>query len=153
MNLQYAVYKPNKKCTGCAFSFNLSEDKKSFWINAVQQGSYNENATTANKGTFKENAKNPEKSISVKLNQTELGGVIAGIRTFSPWDTFHTYVKDSSEIKTQIKLGIWERPNNPKGDAMSLSIVQGEKKFGIALEKGEAEVLRIKMEQAVLEME
>ena len=150
--MQYALYKGNSKNTGNAFGFSLAKDKKSFWINAVNQFSYNESSSSTNKASFKGNAKNPEKSISIKVNTTELGGLIAALKTFGTWDTVHTYQKDGNKVMTSIKMGVWKREGNPKGDAMSLSVNSGAKKFGIALEKGEIEVLRILMEYSVLEI-
>ena len=150
--MQYTLYKGNSKNTGNAFGFSLSKDKKSFWINAVNQFSYDENSTSTNKASFKGNSKNPDKSISIKVNVTELGGLIAALKTFGTWDTVHTYQKDGNKIMTSIKMGVWKRENNPKGDAMSLSINSGPKKFGIALEKGEIEVIRILMETSVIDL-
>lgn len=150
--MQYTLYKGNSKNTGNAFGFSLSKDKKSFWINAVNQFSYDENSTSTNKASFKGNSKNPDKSISIKVNVTELGGLIAALKTFGTWDTVHTYQKDGNKIMTSIKMGVWKRENNPKGDAMSLSINSGPKKFGIALEKGEIEVIRILMETSVVDL-
>lgn len=150
--MQYTLYKGNSKNTGNAFGFSLSKDKKSFWINAVNQFSYDENSTSTNKASFKGNSKNPDKSISIKVNVTELGGLIAALKTFGTWDTVHTYQKDGNKIMTSIKMGVWKRENNPKGDAMSLSINSGPKKFGIALEKGEIEVIRILMETSIIDL-
>lgn len=150
--MQYALYKGNSKNTGNAFSFSISKDKKSFWINAVNQVSWDEKSTKTNKASFKGNAKDPEKSISIKINVTELGGIISAIKRFEPWDTVHSYQKEGDRVTTSIKLGIWKRENNPKGDALSLSITSGIKKFGIAIEKGEAEVIRALAEHAIIEM-
>jgi len=150
--MKYPLYKGNAKNTGNAFSFSLSKDKKSFWINAVNQFSYNENSTSPNKASFKGNSKNPEKSISIKVNATELGGMVAALKSFGTWDTVHSYQKDGDKITTSIKMGVWKRENNPKGDAMSLSVSSGSKKFGIALEKGEIEVVRILMEASIIEL-
>lgn len=150
--MQYTLYKGNSKNTGNAFGFSLSKDKKSFWINAVNQFSYDENSTSTNKASFKGNSKNSDKSISIKVNTTELGGLIAALKTFGTWDTVHTYQKDGNKVMTSIKMGVWKRESNPKGDAMSLSVTSGPKKFGIALEKGEIEVIRILMETSVIEL-
>ncbi len=150
--MKYSLYKGNAKKTGNAFSFSLSKDKKAFCINAVNQFSYNENSPSTNKASFKGNAKNPEKSISIKINATELGGMVAALKSFGAWDTVHTYQKDGNKVTTSIKLGVWKRENNPKGDAMSLSINSGPKKFGIALEKGEIEVIRVLMEASIVEL-
>lgn len=150
--MNYPIYKGNKKNTGNAASFQLSNDKKSFWLKAVNQFSWDENKPGQNKASFKENAKNPEKSINVKLNVTELGGIIFALKNWEPWDTVHKYEKGGQNITTHIKVGVWNRPDHPKGDAMSIGVSQGEKKFSVALEKGEIEVVRILMEHAIVEM-
>lgn len=150
--MNYPIYKGNKKNTGNCASFQLSNDKKSFWIKAVNQFSWDENKPGQNKASFKENVKNPEKAIAIKMNVTELGGIIFALRNWEVWDTVHKYEKDGKNIQTSIKIGVWNRPDNPKGDAMSLSIVQGERRFGVALEKGEIEVVKLMMETAIIEM-
>lgn len=150
--VNYPIYKGNKKNTGNCASFQLSNDKKSFWIKAVNQFSWDESKPGQNKASFKENARNPDKSISVKVNPTELGGIIFALDNWEPWETVHKYEKNGQNFTTSIKIGVWNRPDNPKGNAMSLSITQGEKKFGVALEKGELKVVKIMMESAVVEM-
>ena len=72
MIVQY--YKPNAKNTGCAFSFDIGANNKNqepcVYIRAVKQYSWNSKTRS---GSFSENAKNPEKSISIKLNEIEIG--------------------------------------------------------------------------------
>jgi hypothetical protein len=150
--MYYPIYKGNKKNTGNAASLQLSNDKKSFWLKAINQFSWDENKPGQNKASFKENAKNPNKSINVKLNITELGGIVHALKNWEPWDVVHKYEKGDQTITTHIKVGVWERKEHPKGNAMSIGISQGEKKFSVALEKGEMEVVRIFMENAVFEM-
>ena len=53
---------PNSKNTGAAFSFDLAKDKKGnavMYVSMIQQHSWNDKTKS---GSFKENAKNPEKS-------------------------------------------------------------------------------------------
>ena len=72
MIVQY--YKPNSKNTGCAFSFDIGANNKNqepcVYVRAIKQHSWNSKTRT---GSFSENAKNPEKSISIKLNEIEVG--------------------------------------------------------------------------------
>ena len=75
MIVQY--YKPNSKNTGCAFSFDIGANNKNqepcVYVRAIKQHSWNDKTRT---GSFSENAKDPDKSISIKLNEIEVGGFI-----------------------------------------------------------------------------
>ena len=66
MIVQY--YKPNSKNTGCAVSFDIGPNQKNkepcVFVRAIKQFSWNQDKRT---GSFSENSKNPDKSISLKL--------------------------------------------------------------------------------------
>ena len=69
--MQYNLYKPNSKSTGCAFSFKVIEKDKegnptkpTFLIQAIKQASWDSNRKT---GSFSANAKDPEKNIYCKI--------------------------------------------------------------------------------------
>ena len=82
MIVQY--YKPNSRNTGCAFSFDIGANNKNqepcVYIRAVKQYSWNDKSRS---GSFSENAKDPDKSISIKLNEIEVGGFIRAIEKYS----------------------------------------------------------------------
>ena len=65
MIVQY--YKPNSKNTGCAFSFDIGANNKNqepcVYVRAVKQYSWD---ASKRSGFFSGNAKDPEKSISIK---------------------------------------------------------------------------------------
>ena len=71
MSLQ--IYKPNAKNAGCACSFRFGVDIKSgepvVFINAIQQHSWDDNKKI---GSFSENRNDPDKSLTVKLNEVEV---------------------------------------------------------------------------------
>ena len=132
------LYKPNSKNTGNAFSFSMGvsgKDKEPcVYINAVQQHSWNDKTKT---GSFSENAKNPEKTISVKINEFEMGGFIRAIEEYSEFKAFHSY----EDNKTTINFGPYTKQDSSK--AFSLSVNKNSAlKFGIGIEMSEAYVLR-----------
>jgi hypothetical protein len=132
MIIQY--YKPNSSNTGCAFGFQLGTSNKSkepvVFMTAIQQFSWNEKTKN---GSFSENFKNPEKSISLKFNENEIGGFIYAIEQYSEFSAFHTY----EENKTAISFKPYTKKNGQK--AFSFSVTRNSaNKFGIGLEMSEA---------------
>lgn len=134
--MNFSLYKPNSKVTGCAFQFKLGQGKngeKTVYVSAIQQGSWNENTKT---GSFSENAKNPEKTVNIKLNVNELGGLLRAIRVYTEFSAFHSF----EENKTQISFKPYQKKDG--SDAFSFSISRnGNQKFGIGIELAEAEAL------------
>jgi hypothetical protein len=134
--MNYSLYKPNSKATGCAFQFKIGQGKtneKVLYVSAIQQASWNENTKT---GSFSENAKNPEKNINFKLTENEIGGMIYAIRNYSDFSAFHTF----DENKTQITFKPYTKQNDTKAFSFSVSR-NGNQKFGIGIELSEAETL------------
>ena len=134
-----AFYKPNSKNTGCAFSFQLSnKGQPTVYVNGIQQFSWNEQTKN---GSFSGNRENPEKTIAIKINENEIGGLIHAIRTYNEWKAFHSF----EENKTQIS---WTRYKKKDGvDAFSFSVSRnGNQKFGMGVELAEAETLRVFLE-------
>ena len=136
--MNYSLYKPNSKVTGCAFQFKVGQSKsneKTLYVSAIQQAGWNENTKT---GSFSENAKNPEKNLNIKLNENEIGGLLYAIRCYTEFSAFHTY----EENKTQISFKPYTKNNEAKTKAFSFSISRnGNQKFGIGIELAEAEAL------------
>ena len=97
MIVQY--YKPNSKNTGCAFSFDIGSNQKNnepcIYIRAIKQFSWNNERRT---GSFSENAKNPEKSISLKINEIEAGGFINAIENYCDFSAFHSFQDNKTSI-------------------------------------------------------
>ena len=86
------LYKPNSKNTGNAFGFRLGVQGKSeepcLYMTAIQQHSWNQKTRS---GSFSGNSKNPEKSLSVKFNESELGGFIYAIENYDKYNVFHSF--------------------------------------------------------------
>ena len=143
MNL--AFYKPNSKNLGCAFSFQLStKGPPTVYVNGIQQFSWNEQTKN---GSFYGNKDNPEKTIAIKLNETEIGGLIHAIRTYGDWKAFHSF----QENKTQISWNRYTKKDG--GQAFSFSISRnGNQKFGMGVELSEAETLRVFLENALVKI-
>ena len=152
--MQYQLYKPNLKNSGCAMSFQLGKEKDGspcFFVNSVLQARWNDQNKT---GSFKENAKNPEKSCVVKMNTNEAGEILSSIRSRIPVDFFHKTDKGS----TIIKFTPWDKDRKVKGHngdetykspAFGFTIIKGSSSFKIALEAGETEILAAFMEELI----
>ncbi len=143
--MQYNLYKPNTKNTGCAFSFKIitkdkegNPSKPTFLIQAIKQASWNSNKRT---GSFSANAKDPEKNIYCKINENEAGAIIDALEKYSEFSAYHTYNDD----KTTISLKPYQKNNGV--DAWSFGVVKNSTlKFGIGIEMGEARTLKTLLE-------
>lgn len=132
MIVQY--YKPNSKNTGCAFSFDIGSNQKNnepcIYIRAIKQFSWNNERRT---GSFSENSKNPEKSISLKINEIEAGGFINAIENYCDFSAFHSF----QDNKTSISFKPYSKKDGTK--AFSFGITRNSaNKFGIGVEMSEA---------------
>lgn len=131
--MSIAIYKPNAKNEGCACSFSIGQDGIVF-INAVQQFSWDE---ASKKGSFAENAKNKDKSVAVKLNEWEIGGLINAIDKVQEYKMFHKF----EDNQTSINFTVWEKKDNTK--AFGLSITRNSTdKFRLPIEMTEAQVIK-----------
>lgn len=143
--MQYNLYKPNSKNTGCAFSFKIVEKDKegnsckpTFLVQSIKQAGWD---AQKRNGSFSANSKNPEKNIFFKLNENEIGGILNSIERYSEFSAYHTYNDD----KTTISFKPYEKQNGTK--AFSLSVIKNSAlKFGIGIELGEARALKVLLE-------
>lgn len=100
------------------------------YVRAVRQYSWDQSKRT---GSFAKNAKNPETSVSIKLNETEIGGLINAIENYTEFSAYHSF----EDNKTQISFKPWKRDGRP--NAFSFGIVRNStNKFGIGVEMSEA---------------
>lgn len=147
--MKYSIYKPNASSSGCAMSLNISENNDLF-LNMVLQSSW-DNATKT--GSFKENAKNPDKTIAVKFNANEAGALINSIENYLPASFFHSY----EGRKLQIRFTPWTKnekdiaaainenktPPDPVR-AFGINVTRNSvDQFRMPIEIGEAYVLKI----------
>ena len=153
------IYKPNSKNTGHAFNFSIGSDQKTeepvVFMGAIKQSGWDNTKKT---GDFKNNAKNPEKSTTVKLGEFECGEIISSLKNRHEWGNFH----DFAENKTTIKFTPWDKPRtikfkNPKtnkyeekkitvpafGISISRTNDKGSQYYQLPLEPGEAEALKV----------
>jgi len=103
MNLQF--YKGNAKVTGTACSFQTKDT--SLFVNFIKQHSWNE---AKKLGSFRENAKNPEKTTVLKFNAVEAAGIVDAINRNAEYKFYHTapnsnamgkfcpYLRDNNQI-------------------------------------------------------
>ena len=132
MIVQY--YKPNAKNTGCAFSFDIGANNKNkepcVYVRAVKQYSWDGSKRT---GSFSGNAKDAEKSISIKLNEIEVGGFINAITNYKDFSAFHSY----EDNKTSISFKPYTKKDGT--EAFSFGVTRNStNKFGIGVEMSEA---------------
>lgn len=145
--MNFTIYKPNSKSTGSAFSFQLTKDNKNkaiLYVSMIQQYSWNDKSKN---GSFKENAKNSEKSATMKLSANEAGEILSSFKTRIPFLAFHR--KDSDT--TIIKFTPWDKKRKIKdqdGDtfydtpAFGINVTRNSAQtFRLPLEAGETEVL------------
>jgi hypothetical protein len=142
------IYKPQKNNAGCAVSFRMGVSGKSkeprVYVNAIMQYSWNEQTRN---GSFSENAKNPEKTVIIKLNEFELGGLINAIENYTEYKGFHSF----GDNKTAISFKPYNKQDGSK--AFSFSITKNSAlKFGVGLEAGEAYALREFLKDALLQI-
>ena len=130
------------KNTGCGFSFQCGRDSKSgavsLYIKSIQQHSWD---SEKRQGYFQQNVGNPDKNITVKFNEYEVGEFISALKLRREYSTFHSFGQD----KTSIKLVPWDKPvkNSDKtSPCFGLSFTRnGNQSFKISLEPGEVETL------------
>ena len=104
--MSLSLYKPNAKNTGSGFSFQLGINNKTqesvLYVKAIKQHSWDENKR---QGYFQKNIGNPDKNITIKFNEYEIGNLLYSLGSRNEYTTFHTFNED----KTSIKLSPWER--------------------------------------------
>lgn len=130
-------YKPNSKNTGSAFGFRIGIQGKSeepcLYMSAVKQHSWNSDKRS---GSFAESAKNPEKSISIKFNEAELGGFIYAVENYEKFGAFHSF----DDNKTAISFNPYTKNDGSK--AFSFTVTRNSaNKFGMGMEMSEAYLL------------
>lgn len=141
--MSLSIYKPNMKNTGCGFSFQCGRDNKSnnisLYVKAIQQHSWDDKKR---QGYFQQNVGDPEKNITLKFNEYEVGEFISAISTRREYSTFHSFGED----KTSIKLVPWDKPvknSSNVSPCFGLSLTRnGNQSFKISLEPGECEALK-----------
>ena len=140
--MSLSIYKPNSKNTGCGFSFQCGKDSKSkgaaLYVKSIQQYSWDSNKK---QGSFQGNVGDPEKNITVKFNEYEIGEFISALRRRAEYTTFHSFGDD----RTIIKLVPWDKPvrdSDNTSPCFGFTLTKnGSLVFKISLEPGEIEVL------------
>lgn len=147
------IYKPNSKNTGSAFTFSKTLDKKTgspvFYISAISQFSWNDDTKT---GSFSGNSKNPEKTINVKISESEAGSLISSFNSRYEYTAFHSYEGNNTTIKSTP----WDKKQKvSKYDTASKGFVDSEIEvpaFGMTLSKGKGNSIKIALEPGEVEL-
>ena len=155
--MKFTLYKPNAKNTGSAFTFDSTKDRNGkpvLFVSMILQHSWNDERKT---GSFKENAKNPEKSTTIKLTENEAGEFLSCMKTRIPFVGFHK----TEDKTTIIKLTPWDKnriiknkdgQETFKSPAWGLTITKNSSQFfKLPIEAGEAECLAILLEGYIKE--
>lgn len=145
--MSISLYKPNSKNAGCAFKFSIGNNKKKepvLYVSAIQQYSWDDSKKI---GSFSGNGDDPDKKISLKFSEFEVGGMISSFKNRNEYSSFHSY--DTN--KTSIKYTPWDKKAKvKKGDkeewvtlpAFGITFTRnGSQTFRIPLEPGEVENL------------
>ena len=83
--------------------------------------------------SFSENSKNPEKSISLKINEIEAGGFINAIENYCDFSAVHSF----QDNKTSISFKPYTKKDGT--EAFSFGVTRNSSnKFGIGVEMSEA---------------
>jgi|TARA_R100001460_G_scaffold17878_2_gene38092 hypothetical protein len=155
--MKFTLYKPNSKNTGAAFSFDLAKDKKNnavMYVSMIQQHSWNDKTKS---GSFKENAKNPEKSGTIKLSANEAGEILSSFKTRIPFVAFHRRNDDTTIIKftpwdKKRKIMVKDGEQWHETPAFGVSVTRNSSMtFKLPLEAGETEVLSELLKKYILE--
>lgn len=97
--MSYKLFKPNSKKTPERRSAStLAATKKEvrvLYVSAVLQAGWNSERKI---DSFKENAKNPQKTITTKLDEFEVGGMIFVINNLIEWKAYHKSEGGSTQI-------------------------------------------------------
>ncbi len=151
--MSISIYKPNSKNTGSGFSFQIGTSSKNnepaLFVKSILQSSWD---SQNRQGSFKGNLDNPDKNITVKFSEYEVGHMIHAMKTRCTYTTYHSYEED----RTNIKFQPWDKKakksmKNSNGQyedqwvevpAFSVSFVRnGNQNFVIGLEPGETETV------------
>lgn len=150
--MSISIYKPNSKNSGSGFSFQIGISKNqepALFVKSILQANWDSNKK---QGSFRENLDNPEKNITVKFSEYEVGHIIHAMRTRCTYTTYHSYESD----RTNIKFMPWEKKakksmKTEDGEwkdhwievpAFSISFIRnGNQNFVIGLEPGETETV------------
>lgn len=127
-NLQF--YKPNSSNKGSALSISLNPKDMGIYISFIRQYSWNGQTKT---GSFKENKDNPSAKKNIKLNDTEVSGIIRAIEKVDKWSSFHkfnnekgTSISFSPYIKEDQMLGFGLKVSDSKDSSFSIGFTNDE---------------------------
>jgi hypothetical protein len=108
-------YKPNSKNTGSAFQASLGRKNDELFFKIIKQVSWDDEKR---RGSFKENAVDPSKNLSVKLNAVEAASIIQSINTKSEFKAFHKSKNQTVIISFNLMMD--KNTNQEKGFSLRM---------------------------------
>lgn len=133
-----SIYKPNSSNKGHAAHFSFSPESKCVFVKLVKQSAWN---PQTKEGSFKQDSKDPTKSVSAKFSVAELGKFVNSFERRVPLNLYHQSDNGSSKIYLAPK-----QTKNDKGETncyFNLTISKGQDlNFFISIDEGEAVLLR-----------
>ena len=127
-NLQF--YKPNASNKGSAVSISFNPKDSGFYVSFIRQHSWNPETKT---GSFKENKNNPSAKKNIKLNDTEVCGIIRAIEKSEKWSSYHKYnngsgssISFSPYVKDDQMLGFGLKVSEGKDSSFSIGFTNDE---------------------------
>ena len=103
-------------------------------------------------GSFTENANNPDKSLTIKLNEVECGEFISAFENRHEYSAYH----DFDENKTSIKISPWDKKRkisvkDPKTKKYESKFIEVPA-FGLAIVRNGNQVYRIPLDPGEIVM-
>lgn len=140
------IYHPNKNNTGFACSFSQSDKDKTIFATLIKQSSWDLNKKI---GIFKDSKNDPKKNVNIKLELTEVAGILDCIDRNRPLSTMHDGEKHIKSIQFSPwmnKVPEGEKPTQ-KGYSFSITVTDKEdstskNSFYIGLTFPEARLIR-----------
>lgn len=93
-----SIYKPTPRNTGCAISFQASNQNKHLYVSLIRQHSWDANRKL---GSFISNKNVPNMSTTLKFHQAEAGAMIDAIERWYEFSAYH----GSENKATRISFG------------------------------------------------
>lgn len=132
MQKSLSFYKPNSYNKGSAsqFQFGAKDNDYGLYVSVVKQASWD---ASSKKGSFSENAKNPQKNKRVKLNAGEAAAICRVVLSETDkWSSVHrseskiTSLQFSHYIKDGVKLGYGFSIAEKDAESFMLSLTNDE---------------------------
>ena len=140
--MNIAIYKPNNKNSGFAFNFQVGTGKGGepvLYVTAIAQHSWDSKKRI---GSFSENRKDPEKTVSIKFNEFECGEILSCLKNRYVYETFHAF----DDNKTIIRFTPWDKEvktTHLEKDKKTSELSQKVPAFGLVVTRNGNQTFRL----------